>query len=1119
MYSSSCSEDSSSSSMLQRETPIMSLGADSYTIPPLPSSMAYLLRTNEAPVNANLLQIHRIEAESTLSVLDQQLDEINAKVVAFSAKRDEIVSSIQFYRDVLHPIRRVPPDVLLEIFFYCMESFDIADPDSCRKVHSLNPKQGPWYLGQVCQCWRRIVLGCARLWSSISIDIDALSRYASEQPDPVMVQKIESNAIVLLSHHLNRSKDYPLRISVYSSTIAHPLLSLLCAHSFHWSSVLLSLHPKSFQMLTSIRGSLPKLEYLHVRGSPMSWVTPDVWSTLPAIDVFEYAPMLTTFRAHDIPNSATTIVLPWNQITKYSNGGLSTTQEAGNCANIDILTKGGKIRVAHLACRNKIGTVPIIPIAHEHLTNLRVELARWSDHELIVQLLDALTLPQIREIRLSSNQQGYDVWPIVRLLQRSRGTLLKLNLSGFDTDVDDSQVLGSPFRALLETVNDSLLALRLDQFPASLLCALSAEGNRPPPLPRLEEMRMSGKSMSAPNQNLTVCMLKSRVEHSSCKSSLVKRSSFPLTDETAKARMDNLVKEVEQETELGKPTVRREEAALWTSRSPGDSLHSSSISRVETSSLYTSVMSFDILDAQAYSIPPLPSSVVGLLKTNEAPVFTDSVESHRLEAESVLTILDQDLEKMKTKVSEFTAKREEIISNIQSCRDVLHPIRRTPPDILLEIFSYCIDSVDAEHFEACREIDSLDTTKAPWCLSQVCRYWRKVVLNRPTLWTSISIDIDAILRHVKAQPNPIAAQKIEADAIVLLSLRLTRSKDCPLKIALFSSVVTHPLISMICACSIRWSSALLSLHIQSFQMLNFIKGALPRLEFLHVRSSIAAFEAVWPGLPAVEAFENAPNLTSFRTYDIPNLPAAILLPWSQIKHVTNGTQTRAIITPEGNQANAEILTKARKLRTAQLACKSITTGVAIAPITHEHLVVLTLDITRRSEPDLFVQLLDALTLPKIQNLRLYSFSTHLHDVRPIVRLLDRSGSKLSRLRLRGFNTSIDDADLDGQALRSPFRALLGIVNETLLSLCLDDLHSSLLSALVVKKDQPTLLPRLHEIRMKGKVLSVDLQNLAVSMIESRVKCTKCKSSLVRRTSIPLTDEVAKRRMDALVKMV
>ncbi|KIK66204.1 hypothetical protein GYMLUDRAFT_112641, partial [Collybiopsis luxurians FD-317 M1] len=124
------------------------------------------------------------------------------------------------------------------------------------------------------------------------------------------------------------------------------------------------------------------------------------------------------------------------------------------------------------------------------------------------------------------------------------------------------------------------------------------------------------------------------------------------------------------------------------------------------------------------------------------PIHAKFFETHLLEAEIVLSTLDQRLDKMKVQMAQFTARREEIVSVIQSYRDVLHPIRRTPPEVLLEIFSYCIDFIDVEHPSTCRHINSLDTKKGPWCLGQVCRYWRSVVLECPRLWSSLSIDVD-----------------------------------------------------------------------------------------------------------------------------------------------------------------------------------------------------------------------------------------------------------------------------------------------------------------------------------------------------------------------------------------
>jgi hypothetical protein len=58
------------------------------------------------------------------------------------------------------------------------------------------------------------------------------------------------------------------------------------------------------------------------------------------------------------------------------------------------------------------------------------------------------------------------------------------------------------------------------------------------------------------------------------------------------------------------------------------------------------------------------------------------------------------------------------------------PIHVLPPDILGEIFMFCVDS----YYPCIQLLAGLP----PMLLCEVCRHWRAVVLSISTIWASIS---------------------------------------------------------------------------------------------------------------------------------------------------------------------------------------------------------------------------------------------------------------------------------------------------------------------------------------------------------------------------------------------
>ncbi|KAJ7041337.1 hypothetical protein C8F04DRAFT_1253036 [Mycena alexandri] len=78
-------------------------------------------------------------------------------------------AEICLLRGIMSPIRRVPPELVREIFLFLTPSLDVEysphDPSSILKVPT------PWDLGHICRSWREITLSLGLLWSVFDIDV------------------------------------------------------------------------------------------------------------------------------------------------------------------------------------------------------------------------------------------------------------------------------------------------------------------------------------------------------------------------------------------------------------------------------------------------------------------------------------------------------------------------------------------------------------------------------------------------------------------------------------------------------------------------------------------------------------------------------------------------------------------------------------------------------------------------------------------------------------------------------------------------------------------------------------------------------------------------------------
>ncbi|KAJ7589630.1 hypothetical protein C8J56DRAFT_36633 [Mycena floridula] len=131
------------------------------------------------------------------------------------------------FKAVLHPIRRLPKEILCEIFL----SFINEDLEEDEEVGSLDPSMEQWIVVRVSSESRRIALSFPRLWSTIRIvhhdfDLDHLV-----------------SVLHVLGSQLQRSGNHGLSVYInvgqHGIEPSHPLLPMLFSTSLRWKDLLL----------------------------------------------------------------------------------------------------------------------------------------------------------------------------------------------------------------------------------------------------------------------------------------------------------------------------------------------------------------------------------------------------------------------------------------------------------------------------------------------------------------------------------------------------------------------------------------------------------------------------------------------------------------------------------------------------------------------------------------------------------------------------------------------------------------------------------------------------------------------------------------------------------------
>ncbi|KAJ7823974.1 hypothetical protein B0H14DRAFT_1306829 [Mycena olivaceomarginata] len=204
------------------------------------------LNTNYIPSDAEIDFI-RVELVSHT----QELARINEHIRALSAQRDKIQAYIEPYRALISHPRRLPVDILREIFIACL-------PANRNAV--MSAREAPLLLGRICSAWRTIALSTPRLWASLHAPLDYIV-----ETKPRKLAVIE---------WLQRSGVAPLSLSVCPERNWDPwsegpsLLKSLAESSARWCHLdLVNFHGGSGWEEQLAEISTPALESLKFSGS------------------------------------------------------------------------------------------------------------------------------------------------------------------------------------------------------------------------------------------------------------------------------------------------------------------------------------------------------------------------------------------------------------------------------------------------------------------------------------------------------------------------------------------------------------------------------------------------------------------------------------------------------------------------------------------------------------------------------------------------------------------------------------------------------------------------------------------------------------------------------------
>lgn len=306
--------------------------------PPL-ARLQELLKSNMAPnqleqATMSAFMAHPLES---IASIDSQIQHLQNAIQKLQVTRGDLVHVVADFQLVTQPIRRVPQDVLAEIFMILVESefsqytptftFQPSPDDDVSATTTPErhlSQNAAWTVSRVCSAWRRLAQSTPRLWSYLRVHWDVPAPVSYQQQQYYVVDQThrtrEERLAVCLAETLRFSMSFPLSLSL--DNVPSRYLQMLSISAGRWREFHSDCCPE-FRGVTS----LPVLRILDV-----SWYGVGPFSLARITSTM--APELRTLLT-SVPSSGIADMFPENQITEFVD--VTTEVEDDYCLDVNAL--------------------------------------------------------------------------------------------------------------------------------------------------------------------------------------------------------------------------------------------------------------------------------------------------------------------------------------------------------------------------------------------------------------------------------------------------------------------------------------------------------------------------------------------------------------------------------------------------------------------------------------------------------------------------------------------------------------------------------------------------------------------------------------------------------------